>query len=121
MMQGLVIQIIRMVGVIAMTFFIAGCQIWPFMSDEDGRRPIAMGKNDQILHPYAAPLYHLSEDYGQSFRTARDSQILYPEASRNLEPVTEIDGRAAQKGIERLRKQYDKPPYELTPSDGGGS
>ena len=105
--------------------FPLGCQIWPFMSDEDGRRPVAMGKDDQVWYPYNPPTTDLSEDYGQSFRSARDNQILNPEASGNLEPVTEQDGVAADKSITRYREFYEKPPFTgtvggTTGTGGGG-
>lgn len=97
---------------------LSGCQLWPFMSDEDGRRPIAMGKQDQVLYPYNDPPTVLSEDFGQSFRWARENQILNPQASRNLEPVTGMDGKASKEALERYRGLYKKPPYGGE-SDGG--
>ena len=90
---------------------LTGCHLWPMMSDEDGRRPMAMGKNDQVLYPYNSQPVHLSEDYGQSFNTARENQILDPQASQNLEPVLELDGVAAKTAMDRYRKMFQEPPY----------
>lgn len=49
----------------------------------------------------------VEKHFGKSFKQARLSQILDPEAERNLEPVTGLDGRASQAGIERYRKSFD--------------
>ena len=38
----------------------------------------------------------LEEKFGESFRSARDKQILNPEAGKNDEPVVGLDGQAAQ-------------------------
>ena len=88
-----------------------GCHLWPMMSDEDGRRPVAMGKNDQVLYPYNPQPVHLSEDFGQSFSAQRENQILNPAASQNLEPVKEIDGMATKTAVDRYRKMFKQPPY----------
>ena len=98
---------------------LGGCQLWPFMSDEDGRRPMAMGKDDQIMYPYDTQPVHLSEDFGDSYRAVKNNQILYPEASNNLEPVTDMDGREVQKAMKRYQKSFEKPPFEG--KYGGGS
>ena len=95
-----------------------GCHLWPMMSDEDGRRPVAMGKNDQVLYPYNAQPVHLSEDFGQSFSAQRENQILNPQASKNLETPTEWDGMAGEKAIERYQKLYKQPPYGGKSSGG---
>lgn len=106
-----------------LSLVLGGCHIWPVMTDADGRKPIAMGKSDQVLYPYATQPTTLSEDFGRSFRTARDNQILNPEASRNLKPVPSLDGPAVGKAIERYRKHFVKPPYEVKVKEmsGGGN
>lgn len=86
------------------------------MSSEDGRRPIAMGKHDQVFYPYAPPPTVLSEEYGRAFRAARDNQILRPEASANLEPVEGLHGGAAKHVIRGYEAMFEKPPF----SDSGG-
>ena len=123
-MKTTMISRIGLIGVFLT--FLGGCQIWPFMSDEDGRRPVAMGKDDQVWYPYNPPTTVLSEDFGQSFRAARDNQILNPEASTNLEPTTELDGVAAGNAVKRYRDFYEKPPFTgtvggTTGTGGGGS
>ncbi|MCA9470571.1 MAG: hypothetical protein MRJ96_10075 [Nitrospirales bacterium] len=100
---------------------VSGCQLWPFMSEEDGRKPRDLGKADQVWDPYAPPPTTLSEGYGESFRTARDLQILHPEASEKLDPVEGLDGPASNQAIQRYRKHFQKPPYEMkTKGSGGG-
>ena len=117
-------SLMRIIGVgsyiLVGTFLLSGCQLWPFMSDEDGRQLRDIGKADQVWDPYAPHPTKLSEDFGQSFRTARDLQILHPEASENLEPVTGLDGPASNQAIQRYRKHFQKPPYETKSSGGGG-
>ncbi len=103
-----------------LSFVLAGCHVWPVMTDSDGRRPVAMGKSDQVWYPYAPAPRYLSEDFGKAFRTARDNQILHPEASRNLNPVPSLDGPAVGKAMERYRKHFDKPPYEVKVTEKSG-
>jgi hypothetical protein len=48
-------------------------------------------------------------DYGTSVKLAKFNQVLNPEAERDLEPVTGLDGIASQKTIDRYRKDFEKP------------
>ncbi len=105
---------------VVLLLWLSGCHLWPTMSNEDGRRPLDMGKSDQVLAPNAPPPLHLSESFGKAFRTARENQILYPDASKNLDPVTGLDGQAAEAAVERYRKQFKEPAYEMEMSSGGG-
>ncbi len=98
---------------------ISGCQLWPFMSNEDGRKLRDLGKADQVMYPYAPPPVHLSENYGKAFQTARDNQILDPAASGNLDVVTGKDGSASHKTIQLYRKSYSKPSFAKGDSGGG--
>ncbi len=59
-----------------------------------------------LLSACAAPT-RLDKDYGKSVKQARINQILDPEAEKNLEPVTGMDGKAAQASIERYRKTFE--------------
>jgi len=47
---------------------------------------------------------------GISFEAAKFNQILNPEARKNLEPVYGLDGQAAQKNIDKYRKDFETPP-----------
>jgi len=51
----------------------------------------------------------LDKDYGKSTKQALSSQVLHPEAEENLEPVTGLDGKAAQASIEKYRKTFEQP------------
>ncbi len=50
----------------------------------------------------------LDRNWGTSLETAKQSQILNPEAGKNLDPVPVVglDGQAAAAGIERYRKGF---------------
>jgi len=48
----------------------------------------------------------LSRNWGSSFESAKQSQILNPEAGKNLEPVVGLDGQAAGNNMERYRKGF---------------
>ncbi len=64
----------------------------------------------------------LDKNYGRSVSQARLNQILDPEAGKNLEPVTGLDGKAAQASIEKYRKTFEQPrethPLVLIESKG---
>jgi hypothetical protein len=51
----------------------------------------------------------VDKDYGRSVKQARVNQILYPEAEKNLDPVTGLDGKSAQGSIEKYRKTFEQP------------
>lgn len=51
----------------------------------------------------------LEMDYGTSAKLAKYNQILNPEAEKNLEPVTGLDGAAAKANVEKYRKGFEKP------------
>jgi hypothetical protein len=48
----------------------------------------------------------LDRNWGRSFDTARSSQILNPDAQKNLEPVAGLDGHAAQMSVENYRGSF---------------
>ena len=52
-------------------------------------------------------------DYGNSIQTAKMNQILNPQAGKNLEPVTGLDGKAAKATVEKYQKSFEAAP---TPS-----
>ena len=51
----------------------------------------------------------LEEDYGTSAKLAVVNQTLNPEAGKNLDPVTGMDGKAAENTMEKYRKGFEKP------------
>ena len=48
-------------------------------------------------------------DYSTSYKLAKFGQTLNPDADRNLNPVTGLDGSAAQKAYEQHIKSFEKP------------
>ncbi len=48
----------------------------------------------------------LDKNWGSSFESAKQGQILNPEAGRNLDPVVGLDGQAAEITIEEYRKGF---------------
>jgi len=50
----------------------------------------------------------LSRNWGNSFESAKQSQILNPEAGKNLEPVVGLDGQAAGNNMEKYRRGFKK-------------
>jgi hypothetical protein len=66
----------------------------------------------------------LDKDYGRSVKQARVNQILDPEAEKNLEPVTGLDGKASQASIEKYRKAFEQPreiPQPIVQIGGQGA
>ncbi|RMH09613.1 MAG: hypothetical protein D6704_00900 [Nitrospirae bacterium] len=104
----------------ALIMVLSGCTVWPIMSPHEWQRPIAMDKSDQILWPHATRPTVLAEDFGDSFRLARDRQILNPNAKVSLDPVTTLDGQAAHQAFTRYRGFFTQPPYTATPNRRGG-
>lgn len=52
----------------------------------------------------------LGPDAGLAYSTARDNQILNPDAGKNLEPVQGLaDGKAAKSTMERYRASFENP------------
>ncbi len=51
----------------------------------------------------------LQMDYGTSFHLSKFNQILNPEAEKNLEPVTGLNGVAAQQIMEMFWKGFETP------------
>ncbi len=63
--------------------------------------------------------------FGNSVRAAVAAQTLNPEASKNPDPVSGMDGRAARDAIGRYQKSFKEPPpqpsvFTIGVSGGGG-
>jgi hypothetical protein len=52
----------------------------------------------------------LDRNWGKSFEAAKQNQILNPEAGKNPEPVVGMEGRAAEKIIERHEQSFEDDP-----------
>ena len=57
---------------------------------------------------------NLDSQFGKSVNLIKAQQTINPEASRNTNPVTGIDGKAAKSGYDEYQKSY-KAPEPLTP------
>ncbi len=116
---------IQCMGIVVVSVIgMAGCGIWPVMTEENGRRPHAMGKSDQVFSPWAEQPVHLSEGYGDSYRYAVEAQILNPQAAKSLKVVEGIGGGPAQQNMARYQDMFKKPPFSVTGSSSsiaGGS
>jgi len=60
---------------------------------------------------------YLNMNFGNSFESAKNSQILNPDAEKNLEPVVGLDGKAAEYTVDRYKKSFEKE-QELETSAG---
>ena len=96
-----------------------GCGVWPTMTLDNGRRPLAMGKSDQVLSPWAMQPVHLNEHYGNAYRYAKESQILNPQAGNSLVPLEGMGGLPGQHTVTRYHKIFEKGPFEEKKGGGG--
>ena len=60
------------------------------------------------------PESNVTKNWGKSFESAKNNQILNPQAGKNINPVTGFDGEAADKNMEKYREGFEeKPPKEV--------
>jgi hypothetical protein len=52
----------------------------------------------------------LDKNWGKSFESAKQNQILNPEAGKDSKPVVGMDGQAAEKSIEKQRQSFEREP-----------
>ena len=78
-----------LIGLIAAVFFFSGC----------GTRETMLDKN-----------------WGSSFESAKQNQILNPEAGKNLDPVIGLDGKAAKNNMEKYRQGFTKKGKSNNPT-----
>ncbi len=119
-------SIVTMAGLIGLIVVgMGGCGVWPVMTEDNGRRPHAMGKSDQVFSPWAPQPVHLNEEYGLSYRQALENQIVNPAAANNLGPIAgTADSQALQQSLARYQLMFQSPPYspfKLKGGSGGGS
>ena len=99
---------------------VSGCGLWPVMTEDNGRRPFALGKSDQALLPWAPHPLHLNENFGVAYRQSIEGQILHPRAAKNLDSIPGgIDPQATQFSLTRYHKMFEKPPFSPKKSSGG--
>jgi hypothetical protein len=74
-----------------------------------------------LLFSACARTEKLPDQWGDSFKSAKANQILNPEAGKNLQPVTGLDGRAAEIVLEKYREDFKRPPPRTVYSISIGS
>jgi len=52
----------------------------------------------------------LDDNFGYAVNAAKAQQTLNPDASQNTDPVTGMDGKAANSTIDRYEGSFEKPP-----------
>jgi hypothetical protein len=116
-------SIVKSAGLIGLILVgMTGCGVYPFMPEENGRRPQAMGKSDQVLWPWAPQPVHLSEEYGLAYRQALEGQIVNPAAANNIDPVPgAADSKALQNSLTRYQLMFESPPYSEFKLKGGSA
>ena len=62
---------------------------------------VSLGCTQGLLTPTP-----LDKNWGRAVEVAKDSQTLNPDASQNLDPVTGLDGQAAENDIVKYRKAH---------------
>lgn len=67
----------------------------------------------------ATPSYDAK--FGESVRQAQALQTLNPEAGKNTDPVTGIDGESGKAAIDRYQQSFRAPPGTFDPTSIGGS
>ena len=67
--------------------------------------------------PEAQRIDYLNMNYGNSYESAINNQILNPDAEKNLEPVLGLNGQAAEHTVNRYKKSFEKE-QELKTSAG---
>ena len=66
---------------------------------------------------------NLDRHFGDGLNLAKAQQTLNPQAGRNLDPVSGIDGKAAKSAYDEYQKSYRMPvlqPNAFTIGIGGG-
>ncbi|MCD6680250.1 MAG: hypothetical protein LT102_06255 [Burkholderiaceae bacterium] len=58
--------------------------------------------------------------FGESVRQAQAMQTLNPDAGKNTDPVTGIDGESGKNAIDRYQESFKAPPRSFEIFDIGG-
>jgi hypothetical protein len=56
----------------------------------------------------------LDNNWGRSYETAKYRQILNPDASKNLEPVVNLDGQASEASFQKYRDTFKEKRRQET-------
>ena len=90
----------RSFAVVAVMVLLVGCS--------------SCANNASVMTPTES---RLGENWGRSVESAKFNQILNPEAGKKLDPVTGLDGQAADTEVQKYRKSFS----EKTSTSTGGS
>jgi hypothetical protein len=60
----------------------------------------------------------LDRNWGRAYESAKSNQILNPEASKNLDPVTGMDGQAAEQIMRGYRRDFKGQSSQSSNSGG---
>ena len=90
-------------AVVAITVFLVGLS--------------SCANNNSVMTPTES---RLDENWGRSFESAKFNQILNPEAGKKLDPVTGLDGQAADAEIQQYRKTFSQQPSTSTGGSSAG-
>ena len=97
-------RISLMLGLVAMVFVATGCAT--YMPVETER-----GTTYRLIENGCCDATRVAVDFGTSHRLAKFNQIYNPDAEKNLEPVTGMDGST----VEAVREKYHKGFEKETP------
>lgn len=68
----------------------------------------------------ASPTPNLDAHYGEAVLQAKAQQTINPDASKNMDPVAGIDGRAARSAMTNYQKSFTAPPPTFNVINIGG-
>ena len=86
--------------------------------------PLALALGALSLSGCMSTTPHWDARFGEAARAAVALQVIDPEAARNPDPVTGVDGKAAHGALEQYHKSFTRPapaPQTLTIGVGGGA
>ena len=72
-----------------------------------------------LLSACAATTPDWDRHFGETIHTALASQIINPEAARNADPVSGIDGAAAHAALQNYQKSFAAPAHGDAPASDG--
>jgi len=66
---------------------------------------------------------HLDSKFGHAVNAAKAQQTLNPEASRNTDPVSGLDGKAGKESMDRYDESFKAPPptFNVININSGGT
>lgn len=77
--------------------------------------------NAALLSACVSPTPYLDAHFGQAVNTAKAMQTINPEASRNTDPVTGMDGPSAKESVDRYHDSFKAPvqTFDVFGTSGG--